>query len=439
MGMKMIKSMVVLGAQWGDEGKGKIIDFFTPQVQYVVRYQGGNNAGHTIIVNQKKIVLHVIPSGILSSHVINIIASGVVLSPISLLKEIEILKDAGISVNNRIFISESCPLILSYHVAMDLAREKRAILNKRIIGTTGCGIGPVYEDKAARRALRVGDLYNKKNFKDKLKEIIDYYNFQLIHYYNEPPVNYQMVFEEVMTTSNILIDMIVDVPELLRNAKKGGDKIIFEGAQGSLLDIDHGTYPYVTSSYTVSGSASVGTGVGPSYIDHVFGVVKSYSTRVGFGPFPTELSNDIGDWLCIRGNEFGATTGRRRRTGWFDAVAVKHAVKINSFSSCCLTKLDVLGGLKEVKICVAYRTETGNIVNVFPSTIEKFEKLIPIYETLPGWVMNDENVLEFKYFPIEFQCYVKRIEEIIEVPIDIISVGPERFKTVILRNPFDAV
>lgn len=433
----MIKNIVVLGAQWGDEGKGKIIDLLTPKVKYVVRYQGGHNAGHTIMVGQKKIVLHLIPSGILHGHVINVIASGVVVSPISLMREIEMLKISGVSIKHRVFISSSCPLVLSYHVAMDLAREKSIKFKNKIIGTTGCGIGPVYEDKAARRALRVSDLYNKKSFEKKLKDVLNYYNFQLIHYYHEQPVNYDMVLQEVMMTSDMLIDMVVDVPELLRNAKKKGDKVIFEGAQGSLLDIDHGTYPYVTSSYTVAGSASVGTGIGPCYIDYIFGIVKAYSTRVGLGPFPTELSNDIGEWLCIHGNEFGATTGRRRRTGWFDAVAVKYSVQINSLFSCCLTKLDVLDGLNEIKICVAYRTKGGKIIYNFPYIIEELEDLIPVYEILPGWMTSTKSVSKFNQLPVEAQRYVRRIEEIIKIPIDIVSIGAERSKTIMLRNPLN--
>lgn len=431
----MVNSIVVLGAQWGDEGKGKIIDLLTPKAQYVVRYQGGHNAGHTIIVNQKKIILHIIPSGILHNHVTNIIAGGVVLSPISLMQEIKMLKALGISVSNRIFISASCPLVLSYHIAMDVAREKNVRFKNNIIGTTGCGIGPVYEDKAARRALKVSDLYNKKNFEDKLKDIVNYYNFQLIHYYHTQPVDYQIILKEVMIVSDMLIDMVVDVPKLLEKAKRRGDKIIFEGAQGSLLDIDHGTYPYVTSSYTVAGSASTGTGVGPCHIDYIFGIVKAYSTRVGLGPFPTELSNNIGHWLRIHGNEFGSTTGRSRRTGWFDAVAVKYSAKINSFFSCCLTKLDVLDGLNEIKICVAYRTEHGKIIHDFPCALEKLKNLIPVYETLPGWKMNTQNVSEFNQLPTESQQYIKRIEEIIAVPIDIVSTGPDRSKAIILRNP----
>ncbi|WP_331828463.1 adenylosuccinate synthase [Candidatus Blochmannia sp. SNP] len=432
----MVRSIVVLGAQWGDEGKGKIVDLLTSQVQYVVRYQGGHNAGHTIVVGQEKIILHLVPSGILHNHVTTIIASGVVISPVSLIKEIEMLKKAGISTCKRIFISASCPLILSYHVAMDLARENYQA--SKTIGTTGCGIGPAYEDKIARRALRVGDLYNIENFKNKLQDIINYYNFQLVHYYKMKPVNYQVVLDEVTSTSDILIDMIVDVPELLDDAINRGNSVIFEGAQGSLLDVDHGTYPYVTSTHTIAGSVSIGAGIGLGCIDYILGVVKAYSTRVGFGPFPTELSNDIGNWLCINGNEIGSTTGRRRRTGWFDAVAVRYSVKINSFFSCCLTKLDVLDGLEEIKICIAYRKKNGKIIYNFPCSLEELENLEPIYETLPGWKKSTVGITAFHKLPEESQYYIKRIEEIIGIPINIISTGSERSAIIVLSNPFDS-
>ncbi|WHL25007.1 MAG: adenylosuccinate synthase [Candidatus Blochmannia vicinus] len=432
----MVRSVVVLGAQWGDEGKGKIVDLLTSQVQYVVRYQGGHNAGHTIVVGQKKITLHLVPSGILHNHVTTIIAGGVVISPVSLIKEIEMLKKAGVSTCKRIFISASCPLVLSYHVAMDLARENYQ--SSKTIGTTGCGIGPAYEDNIARRALRVGDLYNIENFKNKLQDTINYYNFQLVHYYKMKPINYHVVLDEVISTSDILIDMIVDVPELLYDAIKRGNTVIFEGAQGSLLDVNHGTYPYVTSTHTISGSVSVGVGIGMDCIDYILGVVKAYSTRVGFGPFPTELSNEIGTRLCINGNEIGSTTGRRRRTGWFDAVAVRYSVKINSFFSCCLTKLDVLDGLEEIKICIAYRKKNGKVIYNFPCSLEELENLEPIYETLPGWKISTVGITSFHKLPKESQYYIKRIEEIIGIPINIISTGSERSAIIVLCNPFNS-
>ncbi|URJ24006.1 adenylosuccinate synthase [Blochmannia endosymbiont of Camponotus sp.] len=431
----MARSIVVLGAQWGDEGKGKVVDWLTSRAQYVVRYQGGHNAGHTISVNQKTITLHLIPSGILHNHVTAVIANGVVLSPGSLIKEMKMLLKLGVSTCKRIFISASCPMLLPYHVALDLARENNHL--SKAIGTTGCGIGPAYEDKVARRALRVSDLYNLKNFQNKLKDVVDYYNFQLVHYYKTQPINYQIVLDEVLSISDILIDMVVDVPELLDDATKRGNSVIFEGAQGSLLDIDHGTYPYVTSTHTVAGSVSVGAGVGLNYIDYVLGIVKAYSTRVGFGPFPTELSNDISNWLCMHGNEFGSTTGRRRRTGWFDAVSVRYSVKINSFFSCCLTKLDVLDGLKELKICIAYRKKNGQVIHNFPCSLEELESCVPIYETLPGWMTSTAGITAFHQLPKESQFYVKRIEELIGVPIHIISTGSDRSAIIILRNPFD--
>lgn len=432
----MVRSIVVLGAQWGDEGKGKIVDWLTAQAQYVVRYQGGHNAGHTITVDQKKITLHLIPSGILHNHVTTVIANGVVLSPVSLIKEMEMLLKSGVSIHKRIFISSSCSMLLPYHVAMDLARENNSI--SKVIGTTGCGIGPAYEDKVARRALRVSDLYNLTNFQNKLKNVVDYYNFQLVHYYKTQPINYKIILDEVISLSEILIDMVIDVPELLDDALKRGHVVIFEGAQGSLLDVDHGTYPYVTSAHTISGSVSVGVGVGLNYVDYVLGVVKAYSTRVGFGPFPTELSDDIGERLCMNGNEFGSTTGRRRRTGWFDAVAVRYSVKINAFFSCCLTKLDVLDDFIEIKICVAYRKKNGQLIHNFPCSLEELENLEPVYEILPGWMVSTVDITEFHQLPKESQMYVKRIEELIGVPISIISTGSCRSSIIVLSHPFDS-
>ncbi|CAD83606.1 adenylosuccinate synthetase [Candidatus Blochmanniella floridana] len=437
----MIQNIVIIGTQWGDEGKGKIIDFLTPQVQYVVRYQGGHNAGHTIVVNHKKVTLHLIPSGILHDNIINIIAGGVVLSPVILVKEIQKLKKINVLVDDRIFISESCSLILPYHIAIDLAREKISTTvitnNNVIIGTTGCGIGPAYEDKVARRALRVYDLYNLKNFENKLKNIADFYNFQLVQYYHAEPIDYHVVMDEIITVSDILIKKVIDVPELLLNARKRGDKIIFEGAQGSLLDIDHGTYPYVTSSHTTSGGAIVGIGVGPKYIDYVLGIMKAYSTRVGNGPFPTELSGDIAEWLCTRGQEFGSTTGRRRRTGWFDAVSVRHAIKISSINSACLTKIDILDGLKYVKICVAYQSFNGEIIYNFPYSLENLKNITPVYEVLPGWSGRTTGIKKFNQLPLEAKQYIKRIEEVIGIPIDIISTGPDRLMNIIVRNPLN--
>ncbi|AKC60262.1 adenylosuccinate synthase [Blochmannia endosymbiont of Camponotus (Colobopsis) obliquus] len=430
----MRKNIVILGTQWGDEGKGKIVDLLASDAKYVVRYQGGDNAGHTLFLNKDKIVLHVIPSGILQDGVVGVIANGVVLSPFSLIREIQELEKRGIMVHDRIFISESCFLILEYHVAMDIAREK--LRYSSAIGTTGCGIGPAYEDKVARRGLRVSDLQNLQIFSDKLKEVMDYYNFQLVNYYNVNAIDYYKVLDNITRISDFLISMSMDVTELLNNAYKDKSLMIFEGAQGSLLDIDHGTYPYVTSSNTILGSVSIGSGLSPYCIDYVLGVAKVYATRVGYGPFPTELFDDIGAFLCVNGNEFGSTTGRRRRTGWFDVVALRRIVQINSFSGFCLTKLDVLDGLKEIKICVAYRMSDNSIIYKMPSILKSWEVIEPIYETLLGWNESTVGINIFNKLPQAARRYIQRIEELIEIPIHIISTGPGRQETIILQNPF---
>lgn len=432
----MGKNVVVLGTQWGDEGKGKVVDLLTERAKYVVRYQGGHNAGHTLVINGEKTVLHLIPSGILRENVVSIIANGVVLSPEALMKEMGELEARGIPVRERMLISEVCPLILAYHVAMDVAREKAR--GAKAIGTTGRGIGPAYEDKVARRALRVGDLFNKDTFAAKLKEVVDYYNFQLVHYYQADAVDYQTVLDDILAVADVLTAMVVDVSELLDSARKRGDLMMFEGAQGTLLDIDHGTYPYVTSSNTTAGVATTGSGLGPRYVDYVLGIVKAYSTRVGAGPFPTELFDDTGEFLCAKGNEFGATTGRRRRTGWLDAVAVRRSVQINSLSGFCLTKLDVLDGLQEVKICTAYRLPDGRVVESTPLAAENWEGIEPIYETMPGWSESTFGVKAFDKLPEAARRYIKRIEEVTGVPVDIVSTGPDRSETMILRDPFDA-
>ncbi|UVK77215.1 MAG: adenylosuccinate synthetase [Sodalis sp. Fle] len=431
----MGKNVVVLGTQWGDEGKGKVVDLLTERAKYVVRYQGGHNAGHTLVINGEKTVLHLIPSGVLRESVISIIANGVVLSPVALIKEMGELESRGIPVRKRMLISEACPLILSYHIAMDVAREKAC--GAKAVGTTGRGIGPAYEDKAARRALRVGDLFDKETFAVKLKEVMGYYNFQLVHYYKAEAIDYQTVLKDTMAVADTLTDMVVDVTELLDRARKRGDLIMFEGAQGTLLDIDHGTYPYVTSSNTTAGGVATGSGLGPRHVNYVLGIVKAYSTRVGAGPFPTELFDDTGEFLCAKGNEFGATTGRRRRIGWLDAVAVRRAVQINSLSGFCLTKLDVLDGLKEVKICTAYRMADGRVVKITPLMAENWEGIDPVYEILPGWSERTFGVKVFDKLTEAARRYIKRIEEVTGVPVNIISTGPDRSETIILRDPFD--
>ncbi|AIU71495.1 adenylosuccinate synthetase [Hafnia paralvei ATCC 29927] len=432
----MGKNVVVLGTQWGDEGKGKVVDLLTERAKYVVRYQGGHNAGHTLVINGEKTVLHLIPSGILRENVTSIIANGVVLAPDALMREMTELEARGIPVRERLLLSEACPLILPYHVALDNAREKAR--GAKAIGTTGRGIGPAYEDKVARRGLRVGDLFNKETFAVKLKEIMEYHNFQLVNYYKVEAVDYQTVLDEVMAVADIITAMVVDVADLLNKAHKKGEFVMFEGAQGTLLDIDHGTYPYVTSSNTTAGGVATGSGVGPRCVDYVLGIVKAYSTRVGAGPFPTELFDEVGEFLCTKGNEFGATTGRRRRTGWLDAVAVRRAVELNSLSGFCMTKLDVLDGLDEVKICVGYRMPDGREIDTTPLAAEGWEGIEPIYEVMPGWKETTFGVKEHSKLPQAALNYIKRVEEVTGVPVDIISTGPDREETMILRDPFDA-
>ena len=432
----MGKNVVVLGSQWGDEGKGKVVDLLTERAKYVVRYQGGHNAGHTLVVNGEKTVLHLIPSGILYDGVTNVIANGVVLAPDALLREMKSLEDRGVPVRKRLVISEACPLILPYHVALDNAREKAR--GSKAIGTTGRGIGPAYEDKVARRGLRVGDLFDSKSFAEKLEEIMEYHNFQLVHFYGVEAVDYQKVLDEVMSVRELLLSMVVDVSDMLAKARKNGDNILFEGAQGTLLDIDHGSYPFVTSSNTTAGGVATGSGIGPRDVDYILGIMKAYSTRVGAGPMPTELHDDIGNFLCEKGNEVGATTGRRRRTGWLDAVALRRAVQVNSLSGFCLTKLDVLDGLKEVKVCVGYKQADGKVIDTTPLAADAWEGLTPVYETMPGWSETSFGVVEFDKLPENARNYIKRVQELVGAPIDIISTGPERTETMFVRNPFGA-
>lgn len=430
----MGKSVVVLGAQWGDEGKGKIVDLLTDRVKYVVRYQGGHNAGHTLIINGEKTVLRLIPSGILRENVTCLIGNGVVLSPTALMQEMGELESRGINVRERLLISEACPLILPYHVAMDKARE--SALGNKAIGTTGRGIGPAYEDKVARRGLRVGDLFDKELFAEKLKNILDYYNFQLVHYYKAEAVDYQKTLDEVFAVADIITAMVADVSTILDIARKKGDNILFEGAQGTMLDIDQGTYPYVTSSNTTAGGVSTGAGFGPRHIDYVLGIIKAYCTRVGGGPFTTELFDDVGAEIARKGNEFGAVTGRPRRCGWFDAVAIKRAIQTNSISGFCMTKLDVLDGFHEIKICVGYKMPNGEIAEYAPLAAKDWEGVEPIYETLPGWQENTFGITDINQLPENTRHYIKRIEEVTGVPIAILSTGPDRVETMILNDPF---
>ncbi|MGB1298758.1 adenylosuccinate synthase [Psychrobium sp. nBUS_13] len=430
----MANNVVVLGTQWGDEGKGKIVDLLTDSAKYAVRYQGGHNAGHTLVIDGEKTVLHLIPSGILRDDLMSIIGNGVVLSPAALLEEMKMLEARGVPVRDRLRISEACPLILPYHIALDQARE--VARGNKAIGTTGRGIGPAYEDKASRRALRVGDLFDTEKFAAKLKEVMEYHNFVLTNYYKVDGVDYQKTLDETLEVADLLKSMVVDVTELLDNARKTGEKIMFEGAQGTLLDIDHGTYPYVTSSNTTAGGVATGTGFGPCHVEYVLGIIKAYTTRVGSGPFPTEQFNDIGQYLADKGHEVGATTGRGRRCGWLDLVAMRRAIQLNSITGLCLTKLDVLDGIEELNLCTGYKLEDGTVTNVAPMSADDFEKVTPVYETMPGWSDVTVGQTDHSKLPQAALDYIARIEEILEVPIDIISTGPDRVETIVLTNPF---
>jgi adenylosuccinate synthase len=434
------KNIVVLGTQWGDEGKGKIVDLLTDQAKLVARFQGGHNAGHTLVIDGKKTVLHLIPSGVLRDGVLCLIGNGVVLAPDALLKEIKGLEASGIPVRERLRLSPACPLILPHHVALDQAREIAKGSAK--IGTTGRGIGPAYEDKVARRGLRLGDLRNEKAFAEKLRDVMEYHNFMLTQYYKVPAVDFQKTLDEVLAQAREILPMMADVTAILHDARTRGANILFEGAQGSLLDIDHGTYPFVTSSNTTAGGTATGSGFGPLYLDYVLGITKAYTTRVGAGPFPTELPYDaaadqgdaIGKHLGTIGHEFGATTGRQRRCGWFDAVAVRKAIQINSVSGLCLTKLDVLDGLKTVKICTAYHDAAGKTVS--PQHSDDYAGIVPVYEDMPGWNESTIGAKTLDELPQTARNYIKRLEELTGAPIDIISTGPDRIETIVLRHAF---
>ncbi|AXK39739.1 adenylosuccinate synthase [Crenobacter cavernae] len=429
----MSKNVVVIGTQWGDEGKGKIVDWLTDHAKGVVRFQGGHNAGHTLWVNGKKTVLRLIPSGILRDGVACFIGNGVVLSPEALLKEIDELETAGVNVVDRLTIAETCPLILPYHVALDQAREAAKGAGK--IGTTGRGIGPAYEDKVARRALRVIDLFDRERFAAKLKENVDFYNFQLTQYFKADAVKFEEILETTMQLAERIKPMVGDVSRTLYEMNKKGEKLLFEGAQGTLLDIDHGTYPFVTSSNCVAGAAAPGAGVAPQMLNYVLGIVKGYTTRVGSGPFPTEQENDVGAFLAKRGNEFGSVTGRPRRCGWFDAAALKRSIQINGVSGLCVTKLDVMDGMDEIKLCVGY-TLNGETVDILPFGSEAVAQCEPVYETLPGWTETTAGVKRYEELPEAARGYLKRIEEVCEAPVDIISTGPDREETIVMRHPF---
>jgi adenylosuccinate synthase len=431
---RVVRNVVVIGAQWGDEGKGKIVDLLTEHAQGVVRFQGGHNAGHTLVIGGRKTVLHLIPSGILHEKVACYIGNGVVLSPQALVDEIGTLETAGVDVRSRLKISEACPLILPHHVALDTAREQAKGDFK--IGTTGRGIGPAYEDKIARRALRLQDLFNPERFAAKLRDLLDYHNFVLVNYFHAQPVDYQKSYDEAMQLAGRIEAMIADVPRLLYDAQQAGHNLLFEGAQGTLLDIDHGTYPYVTSSNCVAGAAAAGAGVGPQHLHYVLGITKAYCTRVGAGPFPTELDNDLGRKIAARGNEFGSTTGRPRRCGWFDAAALKRSIQINGFSGLGVTKLDVLDGLETVQIATGYKLN-GQSRDILPVGSEELEGCAPVYEKLPGWKDSTVGLTRYEQLPGAAQNFLRRIEEICRVQIDLISTGPERDQTIVRRHPFE--
>lgn len=424
---------MVIGTQWGDEGKGKIVDWLAESAQGVVRFQGGHNAGHTLWINGQKTILRLIPSGIMHSHVTCYIGNGVVLSPEALLSEIGELEAAGVDVRGRLQISHACPLILPYHIAVDQAREKRKGEGK--IGTTGRGIGPAYEDKVARRALRIQDLYDPEVFEEKLGEALDYHNFVLSNYLGAEAVSASEVLDQAFAYAEQLKPMVHDVASNLFAAQKAGHKLLFEGAQGALLDIDHGTYPFVTSSNCLAGAASAGAGVGPQQLSYVLGIAKCYTTRVGAGPFPTELLDDTGARLAKVGKEFGSVTGRARRCGWFDGAAMKRSVMINGITGLCVTKLDVLDGVEELKIGVGYRYK-GEFLDVLPYGAHAVAEAEPVLEDMPGWTESTVGITEYDKLPVNARRYLERIAEICEVPIDMVSTGPDRNETIVLRDSF---
>ena len=432
--INMPNNVVVLGTQWGDEGKGKIADLLTTTADIVVRSQGGNNAGHTLVVGDKKVVVRLVPSGILHSSSLCLIGSGVVVSPEALFSEIEELKASGITdAEQRIKLSAASSLLLPVHVAIDKASELKR--GKNAIGTTGRGIGPCYEDKIARRGLRIGDLYDMEIFKEKLAILLDYRNFALKNYFGAEEVSFDSIMDGIMKVRDRILAMVADVSAILADARASGKKVLFEGAQGTFLDIDYGTYPFVTSSNTVAGGCCTGSGAGPRHIDYVLGICKAYTTRVGGGPFPTELDNQIGEDIRARGFEFGAVTGRPRRVGWYDAVAMRRAVDINSLSGLALMKIDVLDGMEELCICTKYKLSDGTLSDLPPLAAYEYAKVTPVYETMPGWSESTVGVTKFEDLPENAKKYIRRLEELAGVPVAIISTGPEREQTIMLIDP----
>ncbi len=430
----MGKNVVVIGTQWGDEGKGKIVDLLTEKAAAVVRFQGGHNAGHTLVIGGKKTVLHLIPSGILREGVQCLIGNGVVLSLDALIDEADGLIENGVPVYDRLKVSPGCPLILPSHVALDVAREKAR--GPAAIGTTGRGIGPAYEDKVSRRALKVSDLFVREKFAAKLGEVLDYHNFLLTKYFRTDAIDFAQTLDSAMSAAEIVGPITADVTQILQDIGKGDRGILFEGAQGTLLDVDHGTYPFVTSSNTVAAAASTGSGIGPRSLDYILGIVKAYTTRVGAGPFPTELFDDMGEHLATAGAEFGATTGRPRRCGWFDAVALRRSIINSSVSGLCVTKLDVLDGLETIRICVGYEID-GEPITGLPVVVDRFADCQPVYEDMDGWSESTVGAKTHADLPDNAQKYLARIEELAEVPLDIISTGPDREQTIIKRHPFE--
>ena len=430
----MGKNLVVIGLQWGDEGKGKIVDLLTDRVQAVVRFQGGHNAGHTLVIGGKKTILSLIPSGILHAHVRCLIGNGVVLSLEALFKEAEMLNAQGVPVFERLRVSPACPLILASHVALDRAREHSQ--GAKAIGTTGRGIGPAYEDKVARRAVRVSDLFHRERFAAKLGEIVDYHNFILQRYFQVAPVDFQQLLESNLSLGERLKPLVADVTGILEQLSIDGGNALFEGAQGAMLDVDLGTYPYVTSSTTTAGGAAAGTGLGPRRLNEVLGIVKAYATRVGAGPFPTELFDEFGEYLSRVGHEFGSVTGRRRRCGWFDAVALRRSIVHSSCSELCVTKLDVLDGLDTIQVCVGYRIN-GAVTTTPPLLPQHFGECEAVYEELAGWKQSTVGLTRYEDLPENARAYLERLQALVGIPISIISTGPDREQTIIRQNPFD--
>jgi adenylosuccinate synthase len=430
----MGKFVIIIGTQWGDEGKGKVVDLLTERAAAVARFQGGHNAGHTLVINGKKTVLSLIPSGILHENVQCLIGNGVVLSLEALFREAQTLIDNGTDVFARLRISPNCPLILPSHVALDKAREVARGANA--IGTTGRGIGPAYEDKVARRAVRVQDLFRREHFAALLGEILDFHNFTLQHYFKQPAIDFQKTLDEQLSYAERVKPLVSDITQTLASLREKQADVMFEGAQGAMLDVDLGTYPFVTSSNTTGGFAGTGTGIGPRSFDYVLGIVKAYTTRVGAGPFPTELFDGYGEHLSRVGHEFGAVTGRKRRCGWFDAVALRRSIIHSSVSGLCLTKLDVLDGLDALQICVGYESN-GVVTQEPPLFADAFADVEPVYEEMPGWKESTIGVTSYDALPANARAYLKRLEALAGVPIDIISTGPGRDQTIVLRHPFD--